>query len=66
MLDTPLELQPVYETSDGVAPQSVWEEVAAVFSAAFSVAPYYEDSDSLAEIADCAQACLRLLADGSR
>lgn len=50
MLNPPVALLPVYETFDGVAPSSVWVEVAAIFSSAFSVAPYFEDSVSLAEI----------------
>lgn len=52
MLNTPGALSPVYETFDGVAPSSVWVEVAAIFRSTFSVAPYFEDSDVLAEIVE--------------
>ncbi|WP_104110442.1 GNAT family N-acetyltransferase [Arthrobacter sp. N199823] len=52
MQNAPVALSPVYETFDGVAPSSVWVEVAAIFSSAFSVAPYFEDEDTLAEIVE--------------
>lgn len=45
-------VQPLYESYNDVVPLSVWEDIAVVFSAAFSVAPYFEDTEELALIVD--------------
>ena len=54
MPEIPVKLQPIYESYDDIVPSSVWLEVAAVFSSAFSVAPYFEDAEELSHIGDWA------------
>lgn len=52
MLEIPVQLQPKYDSYDDIVPSPVWVEVAAVFSSAFSIAPYFEDSEELSRIVD--------------